>query len=69
MCQSQNIGPEKLNPQERRGKIVGATEEEEDSQRTRSTESAKQGLRGLTETEAETTEPAWVCAKSSAYML
>lgn len=31
--------------------------------------SAKQGSQGLRETEATNPNPAWVCARSSAYML
>jgi hypothetical protein len=36
--------------------------------RTRPTELIIQGSYGLTETEAESTGPAWVCTRSSAYI-
>lgn len=41
----------------------------EDSKRTCPTESTKQGSHGLTETEVASPGLAWVCPRSSEYML
>jgi hypothetical protein len=56
-------------PHGREGERIVGARGVKDTRRTSPTESTKQSSQGFTETEAAITDPAWVCARSSAYML
>ena len=57
------------NPMEEVVEKFQRSEGMEDTRRTRSLGSIKQGSHGLTESESVSTGPAWVCTRSSLRML